>query len=185
MREIEQVLDEPLETRGVALDDPEEPPSAGGVLLERDVERLCRREDGRDGRTQLVRHVRDEVATQRLEASDVGDVEEHREETARVLSERRAADEEPSRLEAAELDLPGAGRLRPAGAIEQLLELRMTDDLEQRLPDDVCAEQEHLAQRRVHQRDLALLVEEENALLHAVEDAAHEVALAAELTHGA
>ena len=71
-----------------------------------------------------------------------------------------------------------------ARAIEQLLQLGVAHHLEQRLADEVGAQEQHLAQRRVHERDLAVLVEEEHALLHAVEDAAHEVALAAELADG-
>ena len=57
----------------------------------------------------------------------------------------------------------------------------MPNHLEEWLPHEVRAQEQHLAERGVHQRDLAVLVEEEDAFLHAVEDAAHEIALRAQL----
>ena len=48
-----------------------------------------------------MRDVRHEVAPERFEAADVGDVEEHGEQTARVLGEGGAADQKAARLEAA------------------------------------------------------------------------------------
>ncbi len=75
-------------------------------------------------------------------------------------------------------------RVRRLRALDELLELLVLDDLERRLADAVRAEQEHLPERRVHERDATARVQEEHALLHAREDAPDAIALGAELAHG-
>jgi hypothetical protein len=147
------------------------------------VEGLGSGEDRGDRRAELVRDVRDEVASQRLETTNVGDVEEHGQHAAAALLKGRAADEEPARLEPPELHFSGARSLRRPRTVEQLLQLGMAHDFEERLSDDVRAQEQHGAQRGIHQRDLAFLVEEEDAFLHSVEDAGDEVAFGAELGH--
>ena len=120
-----------------------------------------------------------------IAAANVGDVEEDGEQSATGLLKRAAAHEQAPRLQTSELDLAGARGLGGARPVEQLLQLGVAYDLEERLPHHVRAKKEHLAERRVHQRDLAVLVEQEDSLLHAVEDARDEIAFGAELAHGA
>ncbi len=48
-------------------------------------------------------------------------------------------------------------------------------------PTSLDAEEEHLAERRVHEQDAVVLVEDEHPLLHPVEDARLEIALLPQL----
>jgi hypothetical protein len=132
-----------------------------------------------------VTGVRSSWETQRLESTDLGDVEEHGEHAAALALERRGAHEEPPRLDAAHLDLARARRPKLARAVEQLLQLGVPHDLEERHAHHVAAHEQHLAKRRVHERHVPRPVEQHHALLHALEHAAQEVALLAQLTEGA
>ena len=111
-RQIEQILHELLEALRVALDDVEEVRRGLGVALHREAERLRRGAHGRHRRAELVRDVRDEILPQRLEAADVGHVDEDREQAAGLAGERYGAHEQASRLEPAELDLGCLRRAR-------------------------------------------------------------------------
>ena len=77
---------------------------ASGSCQRRPAQRLGRRRHRRDRRAQLVRHVGDEVAAQRLQAAHVGDVDEDRQQP-RLPRHRLGVHQRAARLEADDLDL--------------------------------------------------------------------------------
>ena len=164
-------------------DDVDEARGHGGVgVLEGGLhEGLGGRADGRDRRAELVRDVGHEVAPQRLEPAQVGHVDEHREQPARLSREARRVDEQASRLDAGQVDLPERHGASGARAVDQLVQVGVTDDLDEELVLRVRPEEQHRPQRRVHHDDAAVLVEDEDPLLHALEDATLQIALAPEL----
>ena len=98
--------------------------AARGIVERAGAQRLGRRADRGDRRAQLVRRIRDEVATKRLEPAQLGDVDEDDQDALVVARQGRRVHEQPARLEAGQLDLGRRGAVRLARVLEQVVELR-------------------------------------------------------------
>jgi hypothetical protein len=103
----------------------------------------------------------------------------------RTLSERRPAHKETARLQPAKLDFARTRRACGACTVEQLFELRVAHDLKERMPDEVCAQQQHFPECGVHECDFSIAVEQEHPFLHSIKDATHEIAFRPKLGHRA
>ena len=172
-----------LQALRVALDDVDEADGRRRIVEGARAQRLGRRADGGDGRAKLVGGVGDEVATERLEATQLGHVDEHDEQALVVAArEERRVDEQAARLEPGQLDLGGARHLVAlAGGFEEVLELRVADRLDEQLAHGIRAEQQHRTERGIDQHDAAVAIEHDDALLHRLQDATLAVSLGAQL----
>ncbi|MFO0547189.1 MAG: hypothetical protein U0271_02310 [Polyangiaceae bacterium] len=84
-------LDELLQARGVALDDPGGSARASFLVVRGHDEERLGGQDRAHRRSQLVRRVRDEVAPHRLEPAQIGHVVEHEQQAAGAHTERLGA----------------------------------------------------------------------------------------------
>ena len=121
---------------------PGSPPCRGGA------QRLGGGADRGDRRAELVRDVGDEVAADRLEAAQVGDVEEDGEHAAE-------AGEARARTRSRRGFRPESSISPPPARLDELLQLVVADDLERALAGHVGGQEQHLAERRVHDGDAA------------------------------
>jgi hypothetical protein len=131
-----------------------------------------------------VRSSCDALATQGLEAAQLGDVDEDHEQPLVVARQRGRVHQQASRLEARQLDLGGSGARGAAGIFQQIGELGVTNGLDEQLAHRFGPDEQHRAQRGVDEHDVALPVDDHHALLHRFQDAALQVALRPELPEG-
>jgi hypothetical protein len=130
-----------------------------------------------------VRGVGDEVAPQALEPAQIGHVVEDDEDPARRRRQTLGAHQDASRLDAADEDLALHRRASAAPRLlEQLVQGRIAHELDRQLAHDVVGDEQHLAQRGVDERDAAVLVDEQHALAHALEDSREQVAFRHQLS---
>ncbi len=110
-----------------------------------------------------MRDVRDEIAPERFEPSQVGDVDEDGEHSARLPREGGRVDEESARFNPGEIELSGDGHVPRPRPLDEVVELGVTDGLDEELSDVTRPQKKHLAQRGVYaQQDAIIAIEDQN-----------------------
>ncbi len=85
-------------------------------------------------------------------------------------------------LQAGELELERRIVRMLSSAIHQVVEVGVPDRLDEQLADGIGSEQEHRAERRIDEDDVPIAIDDDDALVHGLEDPSLEItALGAQL----
>jgi hypothetical protein len=113
-----------------------------------------------------VRRVGHEIASDRLQPAQLGDVHEDGHYASRWLLQRNCAHQHPPRAQPGQIQLD-LGRRARRRHFQYRMQFCIAYDLEHWLSDRILPDEEHLAQSRVREDDVVLLIDDEHAFVHA------------------